>query len=147
MEIFPKVTGKARDQAADLTGENPHFVNDTKRLKQAAPQMFDRVVNGTVSLPEPVQGVVLQKIEGGEARTIKKARHQVKDAALAQAMVNSPPDVDKYLRLVGPSLGHSRKPDDVYDIAEVPLCPYLELFAHRTRPEWTVSGNEIEEDE
>jgi len=56
----------------------------------------------------------------------------------------SPPDVDKYLGLVGPSLGHSRKPDDVYAIAEALPGPYLELFARRTRPGWTVFGNEIE---
>jgi len=283
--------GQARDQAAALTGTNGRYVSDAKRLKRAAPQVFARVVDGTVSLPEakklsrlsqPVQDVVLQKIEDGEARTVKEAHRQVKDVALAKAMANptrsvqsdctivigdarcldlglfseryavivadppwpydnpknhdprmggytyqpmtlgeiqalpvgelaakdavlflwgtwpklpqvvetmrvwgfehvtgfpwvkttrdgkplygigswvagcseyvligrcgnvSPPDVDKYLGLVGPSLGHSRKPDDVYAIAEALPGPYLELFARRTRPGWTVFGNEIE---
>ena len=55
----------------------------------------------------------------------------------------SPPG-EKYLGLVGPSLGHSRKPDSVHEIAETLPGPYLELFARRTRPGWTVFGNDVE---
>jgi N6-adenosine-specific RNA methylase IME4 len=39
---------------------------------------------------------------------------------------------------------HSRKPDEIYDIAErlVPRGPYIELFARRTRRGWTCLGND-----
>jgi N6-adenosine-specific RNA methylase IME4 len=57
----------------------------------------------------------------------------------------SPPRGIKYLGLVGPAFKHSRKPDAVHDIAEQLPGPYLELFARRPRPGWTVFGNEFEE--
>jgi N6-adenosine-specific RNA methylase IME4 len=40
---------------------------------------------------------------------------------------------------------HSRKPDEIYAIAErlVPGGPYVELFGRRTRPGWTVLGNDV----
>jgi N6-adenosine-specific RNA methylase IME4 len=44
-------------------------------------------------------------------------------------------------------LGHSRKPEEVYDLIE--SCspgPYLELFARRTRPGWVSWGNEVAEE-
>jgi N6-adenosine-specific RNA methylase IME4 len=42
--------------------------------------------------------------------------------------------------------GHSRKPDELYDVIE--RCspgPYLELFARHMRPGWAQWGDEIEE--
>lgn len=56
----------------------------------------------------------------------------------------SPPKGIKYLGLVGPAFAHSRKPDAVHDIAEQLPGPYLELFARRPRPGWTVFGDSIE---
>jgi len=54
VETFPQSDrGKARDQVADLTGANPRYVSDAKRLKQAAPQVFARVVNRTVFSQRP----------------------------------------------------------------------------------------------
>jgi N6-adenosine-specific RNA methylase IME4 len=44
--------------------------------------------------------------------------------------------------LVSPRLEHSRKPDDVYELAEFYPGPYLELFARRSRPGWVQLGNE-----
>jgi N6-adenosine-specific RNA methylase IME4 len=42
---------------------------------------------------------------------------------------------------------HSRKPDEIYTIAErlVPQGPYVELFGRRPRKEWIVLGNEVEQ--
>lgn len=40
---------------------------------------------------------------------------------------------------------HSRKPTELYDIIEA--CspgPYLELFARKTRPGWTVFGDQLD---
>lgn len=42
---------------------------------------------------------------------------------------------------------HSHKPEELYSIIE--RCspgPYLELFARRTRPGWSVWGNQVESD-
>ena len=40
---------------------------------------------------------------------------------------------------------HSDKPDAFFDIVErISPGPYLELFARRARPGWTVWGNEVE---
>lgn len=40
---------------------------------------------------------------------------------------------------------HSRKPDEIYAIAErlIPGGPYVELFARRARAGWTCLGNEV----
>lgn len=46
--------------------------------------------------------------------------------------------------ILAPRLKHSRKPDNVYDLAErggLP-APYLELFARQVRDGWTAVGNE-----
>jgi len=46
--------------------------------------------------------------------------------------------------------GHSRKPDQQYDIAEamVPGGPYLELFARGDiRPGWNAWGDEVNPDQ
>jgi len=57
----------------------------------------------------------------------------------------SPPRLDGILGLIAPNLHHSRKPDDVHDIAETLPGPYLKLFARRSRLGWTSFGNEIED--
>jgi len=59
--------------------------------------------------------------------------------------VSPPEEMKNYMGILSPSLDHSRKPDSVHQIAETLPGPYLELFARRTRPGWTVFGNEIEE--
>lgn len=46
-----------------------------------------------------------------------------------------------------PMNGHSRKPEELYDIVErVSPGPYLELFARRPRHGWAAWGNEIASD-
>ncbi len=55
----------------------------------------------------------------------------------------SPPRMEGYLGLLSPNLQHSRKPDSIHQIAESLPGPYLELFARRPRPGWTVFGNDI----
>ena len=41
--------------------------------------------------------------------------------------------------------GHSRKPDEAYEIIErmYPELPKIELFARQTRPGWEAWGNEV----
>lgn len=57
----------------------------------------------------------------------------------------SPPRLKGFMGILSPTFQHSRKPDSVHQIAEALPGPYLELFARRSRPGWTVFGNEIEE--
>lgn len=49
-----------------------------------------------------------------------------------------------YVGLLGQRFKHSRKPDDLYLLAEDAFPgPYLELFARRPRDGWTQLGNEL----
>jgi N6-adenosine-specific RNA methylase IME4 len=46
--------------------------------------------------------------------------------------------------IIAPRREHSRKPDEIHDrIERLVGGPYLELFARRRRPGWTVWGNEV----
>ncbi len=48
-----------------------------------------------------------------------------------------------FIGLISERFAHSRKPDNLHQYAETLEGPYLELFARRTRPNWTCWGNEI----
>ena len=58
--------------------------------------------------------------------------------------VRPPIPSERYAGLLAENLKHSRKPDDIHDIAEKLPGPWLELFARRTRPNWYVFGNDID---
>lgn len=45
--------------------------------------------------------------------------------------------------LLSENLRHSRKPDNIYHIAERLEGPYLEMFCRRPRKGWDVFGNEV----
>lgn len=46
--------------------------------------------------------------------------------------------------IIGRNLGHSRKPDEFYDLVEsASPGPYLELFARREREGWTTLGLDL----
>ena len=49
---------------------------------------------------------------------------------------------ETWLGLLGPRLEHSRKPADVYQLAESWPEPRIELFARRARAGWDVWGNQ-----
>lgn len=48
-----------------------------------------------------------------------------------------------FVGLLSENLRHSRKPENIYHIAETLPGPYLEMFARRARPGWDVWGNEV----
>ena len=49
--------------------------------------------------------------------------------------------------LFAPRQEHSHKPEELYAVIErCSPAPYLELFARRTRPGWSVWGNQVESD-
>lgn len=50
-----KVSGKfseAREEAAQIVGANPHYVSDAKRIKTEAPDIFEQVAAGEVTIPQ-----------------------------------------------------------------------------------------------
>jgi N6-adenosine-specific RNA methylase IME4 len=75
-----------------------------------------------------VTEIILFGVRGKHARTLAPGRRQVNLMATRKRE-------------------HSRKPDEQYEIIE--SCspgPFLELFARGTRPNWTVWGNQADED-
>lgn len=55
------------------------------------------------------------------------------------------PPINKFIGLLAHNIRHSRKPDDIYQLAESFPGPYLELFARRRRQGWDAFGNEIKD--
>ena len=51
-----------------------------------------------------------------------------------------------FIGLLSPNIQHSQKPENVYEYAETFPGPYLEMFARRKRPGWSVFGNEVDSD-
>jgi N6-adenosine-specific RNA methylase IME4 len=56
------------------------------------------------------------------------------------------PEASAQLALISNRFKHSRKPDNIHEMAEkyFPKGNYLELFARRSAPGWDVIGNEID---
>jgi DNA modification methylase len=57
VEIVPQPSAKienskARDEAAKLTQTNGRYVSDAKAVKEAAPDLFEKVKAGTITLPQ-----------------------------------------------------------------------------------------------
>lgn len=54
----PRAQGRARDLAARAVGVSAGYVNDAKDLRHAAPEMFEQVKTGQVTLPRAQEQVV-----------------------------------------------------------------------------------------
>lgn len=52
VEIFPPVSGKSREQAAAIVGTNDRYVSDAKRIEKKAPDLLNKVRNGSATIPE-----------------------------------------------------------------------------------------------
>lgn len=53
VETIPQpVTGKSRDVAAKLTGTNPRYVSDAKKLQREAPELIENIRNGEMTIPQ-----------------------------------------------------------------------------------------------
>ena len=50
--------GKARDQAATIAGTNRQYVSDAKKLKQEAPELFEQVREGHLTIPQAKRELV-----------------------------------------------------------------------------------------
>lgn len=52
-ETFPeRANGEARERVADIFGTNPRYIDDAKRLKEAAPDLLQQVAIGELTIPE-----------------------------------------------------------------------------------------------
>jgi len=78
----------------------------------------------------------------GVGRWIRGATEYVLMGVRGKVRPNT--EMKNYMGIISPNLTHSRKPSSVHQIAETLPGPYLELFARRTYPGWTVFGNEVE---
>ena len=77
-EIFPQRTeesGKARDKAAELFQTNSHYVSDAKQVKEKAPDLLERVREGTLTLPQAKREVV--KMERRDAPPLPTNKYRV----------------------------------------------------------------------
>lgn len=73
--------GRVREQAAASMGVSTGYVNDAANLEKAAPEMFNRVMRGEVSIPEAQKQVVAKHIEQGTLEDLK-----LRPGAIRQAM-------------------------------------------------------------
>ena len=48
----PSDKGQARDKAAEMVGDNPHYVSDAKKIEQDAPEILEQVKQGSLSIPQ-----------------------------------------------------------------------------------------------
>lgn len=44
--------GKASDKAAKLLGINPHYITDSEKIEQDAPELLEQVKQGKLSIPQ-----------------------------------------------------------------------------------------------
>lgn len=55
-------SGRAAEQAATILNTNRQYVSDAKRLKQEAPDLFEQVKAGELSIPQAKQEIARQRI-------------------------------------------------------------------------------------
>ncbi len=86
-----KHANESTAQAAKMTGTNRQYVSDAKKIKQKAPKIAEKVLEGKLSIPEAkavikqpeeIQQKVLEKIEKGEVKKAKEAIKEVKKEEL-----------------------------------------------------------------
>lgn len=61
-EIFPYSSetekGQARDQAAAITGANPRYIQDAKKIKREAPDLIPEIQSGAMTIPQAKREMV-----------------------------------------------------------------------------------------
>ena len=76
VEIVPQPIAepKVRDQVAQQFNTNPRYVQDAKTIRDAAPELLDRVKRGTITLPQAKQEVRRQQKRAELETKAKEAR-------------------------------------------------------------------------
>jgi len=136
-EKIPEASrGESRAQAAAIVGTNARYVSDAKRIAKEAPEVLERVREGRLALPEAKvvarlpeedRAAVLQKIDSGEAKTVKEAKR----ALAAEKKIAKPlaPMSTANYRLILGDLAqvHVEIPDESVDVI-ITDPPYPEEF-------------------
>jgi hypothetical protein len=63
----------ARDEAASLAEANPRYVSDAKRIKEEAPEVFEKVKAGEINIPAAKRKIAAMNSEPAEMRQPPKA--------------------------------------------------------------------------
>jgi site-specific DNA-methyltransferase (adenine-specific) len=123
-------------QAADSVGTNRQYVSDAKRIAREFPEVLETVRRGgltipeakkIVALPEEMRAVALEKLDRGEARTVKEARKLAYQEIRSQAR-QAPMESDAYRLICGElSAVESQIEDESVD-AIITDPPYSEEY-------------------
>jgi site-specific DNA-methyltransferase (adenine-specific) len=68
---YPGRTGKASEHAAALVGVNPRYISDANKLAEKAPELFEQVSRGELTLPE-----AMKPVRAEERRQREEAAHR-----------------------------------------------------------------------
>ena len=96
-QAMAEESSKSRDQAAALTGSNSHYVSDAKKIAVEAPDVFDAMKSGTVSMPE--------------ARALSQKSEPDREEILSSLPAMSPAERRAQFRVV-PSASSTVEPED-----------------------------------
>ena len=123
VEIIPQSEPpRSRDQAAEVFGVNPHYVSDAKRLQQDAPDVFEQVKAGTMTLPE-----AKQERKKRDRAAIQELPKPLLPAGKYRALVIDPPwPMEKIMRDVRPNQVTMDYPTMTID--EIAALPIPDLF-------------------
>lgn len=128
--------GEARVQAAAIVGTNRQYVSDAKRIAEEAPEVLEKIREGRLALPEakvvarlPEEDrvAVLQKIDSGEAKTVKEAKRALAaEKKIAKPL--APMSAANYRLILGDlAQVHAEIPDESVDVI-ITDPPYPEEF-------------------
>ena len=106
-------SGEARQQAAKVTGTNAHYVSDAKKLKETAPELFEKVKAGTTTLVAAKREIKEQAREERREENRQKVADIAPAIAIAKGakfatIVIDPPWTGASGQLVSPSSNRTR---------------------------------------
>lgn len=95
-KIDERSKGKASEQAAQIVGTNHQYVHDAKRIKEEAPEIFNQVKSGEISLTDAKRQIKEEKREVVREQNRELVRQAPPVAAIAkdvryQTIVLDPP--------------------------------------------------------
>lgn len=128
--------GKATQQAAALTGTNRQYVSDAKRIERDAPEVLERVRNGSLTIPEakrlsrltePQREDALSMIDAGDSRNVKDAIRKTRLAGQVSAIENTTLPRGKFHVIsADPPWAYTKRAEDTTHRG---ACPYPTMDA------------------
>lgn len=76
VEIIPEaLSGNSRDHAAAVVGTNGRYISDAKAIKERAPELFEQIKTGEITIPQAKREIVRQeRVESPPLPTAGKYR-------------------------------------------------------------------------